>query len=66
MFSVLLFLQNFLKVPERKKERIDNALEQAVMWKKEDALNKNGTTDVESKWVWLEGWSFCKCVWLKL
>ena len=66
MFSVLLFLQHFLEVPEGKKEHIDNASEQAVMLKKEDAQKRNDTTDVESRWVWLEEWSFCKCVWLKL
>ena len=36
------------------------------MLKNEDAQNKNGTTDVESRWVLLEGCSFCICVWLKL
>ena len=55
-----------MEVPEGKKKHIDDISEQAVMLKKEDAQNKNGTTDVESRWVWLEEWIFFVCVWLKL
>ena len=55
MCCVLLFLQNFMKVLEGKKDHNDDISEQAVMLKKEDAQKKNGTTDVESRWVWLEG-----------
>ena len=62
MFSVLLFLQNFLKVPEGKKDHTDDVSELAIMLKKEDDEKKNGTTDVESRLLWLAGWSFCICV----
>ena len=55
MCCVLLFLQNFMKVLEGKKDHIDDISEQAVVLKKEDAQKRNGTTDVESRWVWLEG-----------
>ena len=66
MFFVLVFPQNFMEVPEGKKDHIDDISEQAMMLKKEDAQNKNGTTDVESRWVLLEGSSLWICVWLKL
>ena len=49
MCCVLLFLQNFMKVLEGKKDHIDDISEQAVVLKKEDAQKKNGTTDVESR-----------------
>ena len=55
-----------MEVPEGKKDHIDDISKQAVMLKNEDAQNKNGTIDVESRWVLLEGCSFCICVWLKL
>ena len=55
MCCVFLFLQNFMKVLEGKKDHIDDVSEQAVVLKKEDAQKRNGTTDVESRWVWLEG-----------
>ena len=55
-----------MEVPEGKKDHIDDISKQAVMLKNEDAQNKNGTTDVESRWVLLEVCSFSICVWLKL
>ena len=47
-----------MEVLEGKKNHIADIQEHAVMSKKEEAQKKNGTTDVESWWVWLEGWSF--------
>ena len=51
MFSLLVFLQKFLEVPEGKQDHIDDVSEQPIMLKNEDAEKKNETTDVESRWV---------------
>ena len=46
-------MQNFMEMLEGKHDHIEEIAEQASYLKTKDGEKKNGTSDVESRWVWL-------------